>query len=117
MKNSSEVKNSCEEWTEQVWIATPLPGGGVTVTGKTYSYHTSVKEVKSEEGRVKNSSEVKSEERSVKNTSVSKSSETNDVKTTFKRSPNEVLTILCIWLIGIVIIVYIGYWIARRNNK
>ncbi len=112
MKNSSEVKNSCEEWTEQVWIATPLPDGGVTVMGRTYNYHTSVKEVKSEEGK-----EVKSEERSVKNTSVSKSSETNDVKTTFKRSPNEVLTILCIWLIGIVIIVYIGYWIVKWNNK
>ncbi len=84
--------------------------------GRTYSYHTSAKEVKGEE-KVESEEKVKSEERSAKNTSVSKSSETNDVKTTSWRSSNKVLTILCIWLIGIIIIVYIGYWIVRRNNK
>ncbi len=111
------VKNSCEEWTEMVWVATPLPDGGVTVTGKTYSYHTSTQEAKSEEGIVKNSSEAKSEERSVKNTSVSESSKTNDVKTTSKQSSDTVWTILSIWLLGVIAIVGLGYWLAKRNNK
>lgn len=98
-----------DRWTEQAWIITPLPDGSVELKGKTH-----------EQRKADSTVTVKAETRQRQTATVNKrrrEEDKNDVRTTSKHPPNEVASILLIWLTGIVALVGIGYYLVKRQNK
>ena len=88
-----------DRWTEQAWI----------IKGKTH-----------EQRKADSTVTVKAETRQRQTATVNKrrrEEDKNDVRTTSKHPPNEVASILLIWLTGIVALVGIGYYLVKRQNK